>query len=325
MKNFCVTSFPSVGCTFLDWSIHWISGQKKFYNTETGIENICQNPIQKINAHGHNKNFIWTKDQILQTIDQFDSWSPCNLNSFYLGPPKVNIDDVNNNIDYNSLRATEYNTMIDLVNKNETPVIFVNITNDYFYENFPRVGENESILTGLPLESIEEILKDKLKTFFVKEADNIWDLREKLALTVRPFYHVNVTVTGKHYELDCKTVWHDLEHEIKFLFEYLELNIDSNRFKEWVPIYHMWQKQQLKILRFGWNLDKITNAIVNNESLNLDHYDLDIWKEIVILHVLLYQHNLNIKGYGLENFPSNTKEIHTLLEDSNHIVDKYWL
>ena len=56
-KLVCCTSNYSVGCTFLDWSIHFLSGQDKFFSVDknTWID-LINNPLNILNAHGHQKN-----------------------------------------------------------------------------------------------------------------------------------------------------------------------------------------------------------------------------------------------------------------------------
>ena len=75
----------SVGCTFLDWSIHFLSGQTDFFNHKQGWIPLSQNPLTKINAHGHLKNHTSglsrTQDviRILQTQNKLTSFYPSFL------------------------------------------------------------------------------------------------------------------------------------------------------------------------------------------------------------------------------------------------------
>jgi len=331
MKNFCVTSYYSIGCTFLDWTIHWVSGQNKFYNIETGAGPLCNNPVKKLNAHGHNKNFISDSKEILRALDQFDNWSPCKLNSFYLSKPSMvisDLKDIDNINTYNQKQVKEYNNLLSVVEESQTPIIYSNL-NEYsmttsFYINYPRVIEKPNLLTGKIPRSQKKQLEDILKLFFGKDADSVWDLREKLALDIRPFECNQVNITANHYYIDSRELWFDLHNQLPSIIDYLKLTIDKDRFNHWLPIYYQWQNTQLDILRFGWSIEKIIDAIVNNRPLDLKKYNLDLYKEIVILHSLLYKYNLNIKGYGLEKFPDNTEQIHTLLEKSQHSCKKYW-
>jgi len=328
MKNFCVTSYNSIGCTFLDWTIHWVSGQDKFYNVETGVGALCNNPVEKLNAHGHNKNFITSSEEILRTVDQFDSWSPCKLNSFYLGCSMMTSDKLKDIDAYNQERIKEYNNLLSVVETNQVPIIYVDLNESLlalsFYVNYPRVIDKPNLLTGKIPASQKEVLTDILKTFFDKDADSIWELREKLALTLRPFYTDQINITANHFSIDYKELWFDLHNQLPSVLDHLELTINKDRFNQWLPIYYQWQNIQLDIIRFGWSIKKIVEAIVNNRPLDLKKYKLDLYKEIVILHVLLYGHDLNIKSYGLEKFPDNTEQIHTLLEKSQHSCEKYW-
>ena len=59
-KLICCTSNRSVGCTFLDWSIHFLSGQNKFFNVDQRAWiDLAKNPLDTLNAHGHKKKSSW--------------------------------------------------------------------------------------------------------------------------------------------------------------------------------------------------------------------------------------------------------------------------
>jgi hypothetical protein len=74
--------------------------------------------------------------------------------------------------------------------------------------------------------------------------------------------------------------------------------------------------------KLSWNIDYICHAIVNNFSFDLSDYDLTLWDEAIIQHLLIYKYGLTLKAWGLEKLPTNTKDIHKLLEKNvYHKVD----
>jgi hypothetical protein len=55
-KKICIISPQSVGGTFIDWSVQFLSGQNKFY--QAGVDqwiDLVSNPLEQINAHKHKK------------------------------------------------------------------------------------------------------------------------------------------------------------------------------------------------------------------------------------------------------------------------------
>ena len=99
MSVFCITSQKSIGCTFFDWSMYFLSGQENFYNVkkQQWID-IVPNPVQEINAHGHSKNHpsgsTVTNDYINQLLaksqDCLYSVYPSMLNQYTIAA-KLNI------------------------------------------------------------------------------------------------------------------------------------------------------------------------------------------------------------------------------------------
>lgn len=49
------------GSTFLDWSLHFLSGQKEHLSASGAVSDVCVNPLNKKNAHGHKINASFLK------------------------------------------------------------------------------------------------------------------------------------------------------------------------------------------------------------------------------------------------------------------------
>lgn len=69
-------------------------------------------------------------------------------------------------------------------------------------------------------------------------------------------------------------------------------------------------------LKFYRSLSHIVECIVQGGYYELPALSLE--QEAIIQHCLIYQHNLNIKTWQLEKFPSNTIRLHQLLEPNSH-------
>lgn len=340
---FCVTSTNSIGCTFLDWSIHFLSGQTEFYNVDLGWSKLCADPTQQKNAHGHPKNHPCGVDNTKQVIDKLTSIK-ANVGSLYPAPSlsdfvakKLNLDiskisEKNSDV-YEQIcnyQADEYSNIFNICNTNNVPVIYVK-QNSYFpYNMFFRADRKQ--FENKIAESQSEMMEEFLNVFFdqtnKKEWQNsvtnmsIWDLREFIALNIRPYKKLlldnNVNRHRPHFYIDSMDLWCNGENTIVEVFKYLKLTIDSNRYDSWVLIYRKWQKQQLKILNFCWNIDNICESIVNNYYLDISSYNMDLWQEAIIQHILIYKYNLNLKNWQLEKFPANTQDLYALLEPNIH-------
>jgi len=57
--------------------------------------------------------------------------------------------------------------------------------------------------------------------------------------------------------------------------------------------------------------------------MDLSRFELNLNQEASIQHVLIYKYDLNLKTWGLEKFPNNTKKLHELLEPNIHKITQY--
>ena len=155
--------------------------------------------------------------------------------------------------------------------------------------------------------------------------NNISDKREFIALNLRPHECVDQTLDAdfskSHFYLDAQELWYNGEDVLTRVMEYLDIKIQDKRLISWVPIYKQWQQKQLDILKFSWNLSHICESIVKDYYYDLSDYNLDLWKEAIIQHEMIYKYGLNFKNWQLEKFPKNTRDLHVLLEPNIHPVE----
>jgi hypothetical protein len=334
MKLVCVTCTQSVGCTFLDWSIHFLSGKTEFYNIAQGWIPLSQDPMTKVNAHGHEKNYkgglAETQTMIHQLVNQNE------LVSCYPGPLAfekaaaaldISMEDltVSNLEKIAQHKEQDYNQLLNFANEQQAKIVFISLNDD-----LPMYLVNVRTLERMPFEnrpadSVAEMqqsldsvfFKDSLDTWNSLHLDNIWDVRERRALNTRPFGSIPLKVdfSFPHYWLDSQNWWYNGLEEMIKIMTWLDLDIDQIRFDKWIPIYRKWQKVQNAALQFQYNYKHIVDCIVNNWSYEID---LTFEQEVVVQHLLIHQHNLNLKTWQLEKFPNNTKDLHRLLEPNTH-------
>ena len=332
----CSTSGgKQVGCTFLDWSIYFLTGQTEHFNTETeSWASLVQNPLQGLTAHGHPRNRAHGLKQTQQTISRLQDLNA--LGSFYMIPPiiidsakelginpqtitKSHWDIISNH------RATFYNKSLSMAAKQDLKIIFVSLD-----DNLKMFANTTRYLGKMPFEnrtaeSIEEItdsvdrlfFNDSIDTWNSLGLDTLWDKRERIALKQKLFDYdpIKVELDFDHYWVDVQNLWYNGEREIPKILAWLGLTLNPDKFKEWKPIYQKWQEIILDTLQFQYNHKHIVDSIVNNWSYAID---LTFEQEAFIQHCLIYQHNLNLKTWQLEKFPNNTQDLHKLLETNIH-------
>jgi len=336
-KIYCVTSMFDIGCTFLDWSILYLSGQNYYYHVNQRCKlQLPDNPLTAVNAHEYQKNHPHNVDVVAKAINELLKQDSCSITSLYPGPPRlydicnqlnVKADDASSDSKLLKkildLQYQGYQETIDLFFDQNLPVIYVALDPACVMFLITPRGQDRFAWKNQKLTNPSELQYESYELFFGhpdSSAHNIWDQREIIALNIRPFdlSHTN-NVNGfknKHMWIDSRSLWTSGQKLLPQVLDYLELSLDRNRFEQWKLVYAQWQENLNDNLIFMESLDHIVNAIVNNWYYQLP--DLSLYQEAVIQHCLIYQHNLNIKNWQLSKFPNNTQQLHKLLEPNIH-------
>jgi hypothetical protein len=239
----------------------------------------------------------------------------------------ISMDDltVSNQQKIAQYREQDYNQLLNFANDQQAKIVFVSLN-----DTLPMYLVNVRYLERMPFdnrpaESIADIqqsldtvfFKDSLATWNDQHITNIWDVRERRALNTRLFDRpsLKINFSFPHYWLDSQNLWYNSVEEIVKIMAWLDLEIDQSRFDKWTTVYRKWQKVQIAALQFQYNYRHIVDCTVNNWSYEIN---LTFEQEVVIQHLLIYQHNLNLKTWQLEKFPNNTKDLHQLLEPNIH-------
>ena len=336
---FCVASITSCGCTFLDWSIHYLAGHDKFFSIDSGWLDLSSNPIKKLNAHGHKKNHPAGYNQTLFTIDRLQQ-EGADLSSLYAATLNIAgmIDGVGTDLDQLPEKISEvmqyglqdFSKIWQLCAERKVPLIFLDCQDPVYNWNWR--GQERTPITNQINHSAKDALCDMMTHFFPDQQqqwnkngslDSIWDFREFVALNV-DLSHKKDPIDGvafnyPHLWIKAQEFWFN-NSVIHRVMDYLELTIDPDRLQTWMPIYYDWRQVQAQSMQFSWALDHICNSIVNNYPLDLLPYNLTLVQEAVIQHVMIYKHNLNFKTWQLERFPDNTQDLHKLLEPNTHTI-----
>lgn len=340
-KKICITSTHAVGCTFVDWSIHFLSGQTKHYNADLNqwVE-LNKNPIDKINAHNHKKNHPAGYLETKLVLDKFDTLPDDVIASVYpqklflhVAGEKLNLPVSQSTFDtLSQFIKDDLNKIFDLCTQTQTQMIFVlPDTRASLYNQNIRVVERFITSSAVPsseqelIEDCQELyFKDSIQRWKDLNLTEPWDIRERMALDMRPGEfsdNYKYNLHHPHLCINCLDLWTRTEAVLKRIMHYLDLDIVPERLQQWLPICAKWQEMQLSMLDFVFNQPHIVDAIVNNWYHEID---LTFQQEAVIQHYLIYQHGLNLKTWQLSKFPSNTQDLHQLLEPNIHPVPKIY-
>lgn len=337
MNVVCITSKDSVGCSFFDWSINFLSGKTDFFNVKMLKQiPLSRNPINDRNAHGHKKNH---PAGLAITAQYADALLKCPSDMHTMYPTVMHIDDacahldINhdqlNNIDHfgvvQQYRYQDYVKLVDYCLENSFKVIYVhnNLQATGYFWNTRNL--DRQLLKSMPYNDTDHSEQDFHEIFFKDSnqhwTNNVWDTREQMALNLRPFEatgFAEIGITKPHLWIDCQDLWHSTDGVLVDAMKFIGREINTHCWSSWLPIMHCWQAIQRKNLKFHYTLDHIVSSIVNNWYYPLGQ--LTLKQEAIIQHCLIYKHDLNLKTWDLSQFPPNTQDLHQLLEQNLHSV-----
>jgi hypothetical protein len=343
MKIACVTSIRSVGCTFVDWSLHFLSNRSHYYRAaEKSIIPLVSDPSKANNSHGHYKNHPAGADHTIQFVQRFQDQTDLNFCSMYPVPMHVDVAMRQLDIDQPKLSnstqwkkvmqyiADDYQTLIDQCCTQGIGTVYIDpdpTLNLYFLSirSLDRL-----MLSDRPADNESNLINEYHNTFFQNSIDhwqtqnlnNTWDIRDRMALDTRPFDRIedrySLKFSHPHLWINSAELWNHGTDTILNIMNFLDLPVHANKWKQWLPIYQRWHTMQQQHLKFAYQFNHIIDAIVNNFYYKLEKLSLS--QEVAIQHALIYQHNLNLKTWQLEQFPSNTQDIHKLLESNIHPI-----
>lgn len=315
-----VVTDPATGGTFLTWSIYYLSGHSEYFlSASNRWMPLSSNPLSKTNAHKFipnqpNRIFDCSPEQFLKFSDSLTSTPSDTPHILYF---------------HSFDREDTTQAAVNYSNNQASKLIVVDTadTNLYHCSYRKRAPQrvNEQTLTSDDFEIyqhfINKFFKGSKQRWDELGLDNTWDFREFLALNFRPFEvpHIydHVDKTRDHYLIRGKELWTSMDLGIATVFEYLGIGIDQTRLENWQQIYNNWKSLHYQRLMFSTYFEDIVDGILNNYSIDLLRFDLDIEQEAAIQHALIYRHNLNLKTWQLEKFV-NTTQLHNLLEPNIH-------
>jgi len=328
--NLLFLPYHNTGGHFIDWSIQYVSGISKLDESiKLDVKNWHANH-QSISAFG----FEDTKN----TIAQMCKDSCTDQKNIYVNPLSMQQTTLKLfNCNLNEASLQQKNSAIDYIDNNTRQLFkwcqqenFIPIIFDYCDSDIYSMFYNDRFAIDWksnPVKSIDDnidlFINDFFKDALMKFDGNIWDRREKIAVSYRfptkiknlqDYY--NRSLPHLYYTTD--DVWNNFPPVLLEICSILKIDVDQERFSHWMQIYQQWRNVHDPY--FGRHLNRIVNAIINNEYMSLERFKLDIFKESIIQHILIKEYNLNLKNWQLEKFPRNTQDLHKLLETNFHKI-----
>lgn len=308
-KIVTIITDTGIGGTFLSWSIEYLLGHDSVYNVrKCAVLDLTDNPLNaSLNAHGFTANqchadeiHAFVKALLKRTED---------FSTIYFHRP----DDIS----MNSNGYYAYNNAKRIVEDLNMPVITVQLPKQYvlyhslYAKRHTAVGDDSLITTYF---SHDKKMWEEMKL------TEVYDTREFLALNIRPFTLTETRIdVKKAHRMVAPDLWINLHNAIFVLADYLKKSIISERYDKWIDVYCEWKQVHTKRMEWCWYFDEIIESIINGYDMNLDRFELDLYQEATIQHVLIYTYGLNLKTYKLYSF-KNTLQLHNLLEPCGHKI-----
>jgi len=332
MSNIFFVPYHNSGGHFLTWSMYYLCGYDEYFSKDEDkyislpeIDNTITQTRKNFHIFKPTKSRGY--NDTLNKIGKAE-FIYASVISDELAAKHLNID-LNYQDDNHKKQLEEFNAedSIKLFNiSKDYPLVFIDYC-DYDYRNQFYNNRNPLSRSSKSYDSFEDELKE-VELFYSSKTgnyfdENIWDRREKLALMLNYLYkkfdyykHFDKTLPHLYYNTD--DIWNGLDSIVYEIAEFFNQKIDYDRFTSWKIIYSRWRENHKQY--FSRHLNRITRAIVNNEYLSLKRFEMDFYKECLIQSSLIYDYNLNLKTWGLEKFPENTRDLHSLLEPNIHVI-----
>jgi hypothetical protein len=293
MKHICIMYNAGAYGTFIEWALNYFSIE--LYNKEIDLPFTDQGTAH--NFQGHR---LLSYENVIDYIN-----SDLNYSIIRFHPKTRKKEDISE--------------VLTTITKNFKKVIYLTPTYSSILWNMN--NKKEKIERKFHIEEEEEFYTPNLKNWNVLTVDEAepWQLREFLSLFKYPQFMSETELnrlpqfqqtfsTVKFVPIDL--LKNNFKDTIIDLLNYCELtptNIDKID-----SIHTVWKEKQ-----FHMNKDQLINdiitAIISNTFYDWKQHNLTLIDEALIQYHLR-QHNIEIKCYNLNSFPTNTDNLRTYFD-----------
>ena len=300
----------NLGIAFLIWSIHNITGNKQYYDFKTGkTKDIPEDPLHNGTAHKMNPNSCGTLESFRSILNMPQTNATINHIKF--------IPKANSIIEYHEInrRLKQLST--------EKSIKVINITCQRLQHliGFLRFDTEHSNWQS-DMEMVKSHCQRYWPRFFdnaqiFKDKLNTWhDIREGIAFNIRPYdfwtHYENKDHDKMIYTYQVEDMIRSGKSEMIKILDFLGLDYKKEDVDNWCKIHDIWKENLEHHIEFCNDIDSIVKGIIKNRQMDLTKYKLDVLKEAVLLHFLMFKHDLNLNT-NIDKLPLDTKEIYKLL------------
>jgi len=327
-----------MGGHFCSWSMYYLSGQTDYPGPDKQILTISDAPdlSTQINFH-HQPALIALGHDRIQNIIADPWYQQFDIVNVYTGILHFHEDVVKTQFktSFDNLSKQQVQEAFDIVDQDTDQMLSAiqNAGHNLYVFEFDTRDLNAaiysnrdplSILENRPLSGLNDYWEDWAHVFYKDVNDSfdneIWDRREKFALIVKkePYYDIvsRLDRTRPHLYYTTDDIWNAMPTIVEEMCHFAGFAPDPERLFKWHVAYKDWRLKLDPWL--SRHIDRVVDAILNNHYLPLNRFQLDFYKEVLIQHVLITKHNMNLKTWQLDKFPANTQDLHKLLEPSIH-------
>jgi hypothetical protein len=309
-----VIAMEEIGSTFLDWSLHFLSGKKKYYHfKKKRWRDLTEDPLLYGTAHKHEVNHIHGVDSHFDFLRE----------NFQIYNSLGELHSVR--INYKDDLEAQKNFVLDA----DCEKLFLHKKILlYSKEHFPHflarkeLAEERKSFFGDKLKR-NVFLKEKILKFFPneqnlqKKINNNGALREFIRLAVLPnLTKIDYDVLN-NFLMKTKEILHinygdvicDPNGTVEKIFQFLQLPLDETKLIHWKRIHDNWKKELFPVFLYQQDFNRICHHIINGLPLDLDQYNLDLLQEARVVDVLKKVHKIKLRVSSLDFFPSCASEL----------------
>lgn len=315
-------SFNSLGATFMDWSLHWLSGKEKFWNYKKNWIDLVDNPLTNVHAHLHLKNHLGADDEINNFIflaNQIQNLDKGTLLSLY--------PSVGGELDKNKLYPAEVLKNYDEKVKKLYKTLYENKIKIFFIKQtkiYPFFTERKD----KSVDYKNDLIKNTIEKLWIKK-DNV---KFKTLKKFREYSHFLIPkIITKTEETSpilyeeikpfCSLTFTDDEWFFKSfetmqkIFSNLKINMVQTRIPHWNEIRKKWLDilKQNMINFYERDSHLIVDAIYQNNRIDLTKFNLDLFKQIFLMYLLFEKYKCRLV-LPSDDFPLDTQTLHQFLK-----------
>lgn len=334
--------YHNTGAHFVNWSTYYLAGKNYYLTRENNYKSLIlpdQVDYQLKNFHHHRTARANGYASVIDFLGA-DHQNPHTdmINLYLVSPPlfehqPTTIEEKSQGLLSENInkrhknRVHEMSKALDYVQEHGCPVIMCRYHDDDFLSVFYNDRSPTSLIDGRCFDTIDDARNEWESVFFAEAGqyfdDNIWDRREKMALTIRPWSGIrsmdqSFNTVRPHLMYNTDDIWNDLPNVILEIIDFIGSEMQAQRWDAWLAVYNHWRR--LHDQSFSRNFKLIVDSIVNNRYMSLKRYNMTFYKEVLIQHALIFHYNLNLKTWQLSRFPDNTQDLHSLLETNIHLI-----